>query len=721
MRYHDVFVFPTVAKPFAHSVFTACLLIFGSLSPAQNEPASTQVIKYKTAASVLSLSYAVAAQGGLARVKGTVTLSSALGLVVHDSTGGIWVDPQMTAVKYLPGDEVEVVGPIGPGQYSPRIGMPKIRLIGHGALPVPKKVTFQQLSSGEEDVQYVSIEGTIRAASSRSNVAHLKGVALSIAMPEGRVDAILVSHEQPILSNLINARVRVTATAMCRKNDSMQATGVVLVISSLSDIQIVRPGPSDPFTAPILPIGNLMRYRSGTDYFHPVRVRGVLTFYEPGNRLILQDATQAIEIFSADSPLLQIGDRVEAVGYPAPDATGPILRDAVLRQLGHGIPLEPVKLNLEDASSSKYRFCLISIQMQLLRVIDEPTRTLLLLEQGNMVTTAELESRMTVPRGLLIPGSAIRVSGINLLSGETGLIYGNSIQSKLLLRTWGDTTLITPAPWWTKTRLLYLSIALGALALGVLFLLLYVQLKRWNMETVMQERERLARDIHDTLAQSFAGIGFQLQVIRRSVANNESNALHHVDVARKLVQFSHREARKSLTPVANHSFAHADLFSSLKACAQGLAESGGIEIETTCSQQVISLPGAMNEQIFHIGQEAIANAIRHANPTRVVIALDYRVNSVQLKIVDNGQGFKMSGDLLGFGIRSMRKRASEISGELEIASTPGAGTCVSITVPVLRRIGFVSYVVTGFDLVGRFLESKIYARGRSKRNSYSDR
>jgi len=81
-----------------------------------------------------------------------------------------------------------------------------------------------------------------------------------------------------------------------------------------------------------------------------------------------------------------------------------------------------------------------------------------------------------------------------------------------------DTGVIAPAPWWTQTRLLYLSIILGALVFGVLILLLYVQLKRWNMETVLHERERLARDVHDTLAQSFAGIGFQLQVIRKCCA-----------------------------------------------------------------------------------------------------------------------------------------------------------------------------------------------------------
>lgn len=676
-----------VARIVAHALAMAAVSSFCMLCPmslAQKPAGSPPAVTYKSAASILSLPYRVAAQGGLARVVGTVTLSSELGLVVRDRTAGIWVDPDATHRRYEPGDRIEVVGPIGPGQYSPRITAPHIRLLGHGPLPAPTEVSFRQLSSGQQDVQYISIEGTIRAVNSRSNVAGLEGIAFSIMMPEGRVNAILTSGVRLPLSDFFDARVRVAATAMDRKNDNMQSTGVVLVISDPSQIEMIQPNALNPFATPIFPIGNLMRYGSGTDYFHPVRLRGVLTFYEPGDRLVLQDGTQAIEIFSADTPSLRIGDLVEAVGYPGPDATGPVLRDAVLREISHGPPLVPLPIDLQSASSSKYRFCLVSIEMHLLKVIDEPARTLLLLEQGNKIITAELNLQTIVPGGRLVPGSAIRVSGINVLSGETGLTYGNAIQSKLLLRSLADASLIRPAPWWTKTRLLDLSIVLGVVALCILLLLFYVQLKRWKMETVLQERERLARDIHDTLAQSFTGIGFQLQVIRRSIANNDPSTLYHVDVARKLVHFSHREARKSLTPIAEASLSSIDLLSSLKACALALTGSGEIIIETSCSEMVRPLPSAVNEQIFHIGQEAIANAVRHASPTRVTIDLDYRPDCVQLKVSDNGRGFMLSGDLLGFGIRSMRKRASEISGELEISSTPGAGTCVSASVPLIK-------------------------------------
>ncbi len=697
------------------------LCTLSSVLFAQQGPALPPRVKYTSAASILALPYDVAAQEGMARVVGTVTLSSSLGLVVRDRTAGLWVDPDGTRTRYQLGDRIEVIGTVGPGQYSPRITAPHIRLLGKGPLPAPTQVSYRQLSSGQLDVQYVSIKGTIRAVNSRSKIAGLEGTAFSIMMPEGRVDAILTSPLERPLSAFFDARVRVSATVMDRKNDNMQATGVVLAIPGPGAIEILPPSPPDPFETRLLKMGSLMRYGSGTDYFHPVRVRGVLTFYDPGNSLVLQDGTQALEIFSADALPLRLGDLAEAVGYPGPDATGPVLRDAVLRPLRHGVPLSPVPLDLLNTPSSKYRFCLISTEMRLLRLIDEPARTLLLLERGDQVITAELGERSTNPPASLVPGTAVRVAGINVLTGETGLTYGTAIQSELLLRSLADVRVVRPASWWTSARLANLSIALGAAAAVILALLLYVQLKRWKMETVLHERERLARDIHDTLAQSFTGIGFQLQVIRRSVANREESALHHVDVARKLVQFSHREARKSLAPVSVASTLGTDLLSSLKGCAEGLTGSGNIAIETSTSGVPQALRPPVSEQLFHIGQEAIANAIRHAAPNKVTVGIQYRPKGVQLKVTDNGRGFTVSGDLLGFGLRSMRKRASEISGELEIVSTPTAGTSVSVTVPIRERRSLTQFIGAFVHRVSRSLENTLHAKSKRPSHPHPDR
>ena len=669
------------------------ILIFCVFPSARTKAQGAPTINYRTAASVLSLPYNVAVKGGFAKLKGTITLSTPVGVVLQDHTGGIWVECCSKSKNPLVvGDVVTVVGTVGPGAYSPEIEKTTVNLDGHGPLPRPRNVSFVQLSSGQEDAQYVAIEGIIRTVTLRNdalNAAPTEGALLTIDMPEGRVDVALPTQCYKAASGLIGAKVRITATALARKNDDTQATGVLLVAPDISYLTVLSAGPDDLFSARMVPIGALLRYRSHTDYFHRIRLQGTLTYYEQGRRLILQDGSRAIEVFPADSQSLRIGDRIEAVGFPTPEAAGPVLRDAVTRRLAQGPPLEPVTITLREALASRYRSCLVSLHLRLVRVISEPTRTLLLLESGHDLTTAELDANIVIPTWLR-PGSDLQLIGIDMLNVEGGIGYLNyrdtTVHSILLLQSLNDISLISPATWWNQTRLLSLIIVLGILLTSFLVLLMYVQLKRWKVESTLRERERLARDVHDTLAQSFAGVGFQLQVIRRAITTGDENLLHHVDTARDLVQFSHREARRSLVPSISEESVGTDLLSSLNEKAQALVKNGLIKIEAHSTGSVRAIPSDVKMQLFRIGQEAIANAIRHADPARLAISVEYEDSLVRLKVIDDGRGFLIRGDLLGFGIRGMRKRASEINADFDLVSVPGVGTTIAVSVPIRKRM-----------------------------------
>jgi signal transduction histidine kinase len=650
----------------------------------------------------------VAVKGGFAKLKGTITLSTPVGVVLHDHTGGIWVECCSKSKNLLVvGDVVTVVGTVGPGAFSPEIEKTTVNLDGHGPLPRPRNVSFVQLSSGQEDAQYVAIEGIIRTITLRNdalNAAPTEGALLTVDMPEGRIDVALPTQCYKAASGLIGAKVRIAATALARKNDDTQATGVLLVAPDISYLTVLRAGPDDLFSARMVPIGALLRYRSHTDYFHRIRLRGTLTYYERGRRLILQDDSRAIEVIPADSQSLRIGDRIETVGFPTPEAAGPVLRDAVTRRLAQGPPLEPVPITLREALASRYRSCLVSLHLRLVRVISEPTRTLFVLESGPDLTTAELDANIAIPTWLR-PGSDLRLIGINLLTVEGGIGYLNyhdtTVHSVLLLQSLNDISLISPATWWNETRLLSLIVVLGILLTSFLVLLTYVQLKRWKVESTSRERERLARDVHDTLAQSFAGVGFQLQVIRRAITTGDKNLLHHVDTARDLVQFSHREARKSLVPSISEESVGTDLLSSLNEKARALVKNGLIKIEAHSTGSVRAIPSDVKMQLFRIGQEAIANAIRHADPTQLAINVEYEDNLVRLMVIDDGRGFLIRGDLLGFGIRGMRKRASEINADFDLVSVPGVGTTIAVSVPIRKR----KNLLLGFNPANTFRKS----------------
>lgn len=689
---HDNHKIARFARRRVELICNVLIVVLCILALTEARGSGSPTIAYRTASSVLSLPYEVAAKGGLAELKGTITLSSPKGLVLHDRTAGVWVDyfsgPEN---RFAVGDVVTVIGTVGPGAYSPEIDHPTIRLDGHAPLPPSIDVSFEELSSGQEDAQYVAIDGLIRSVNLRNDALTTvpnESVFVTIDMTKGSVDVVLPTQYYDTLIGLIGAKARITATVLARKNDDRQSTGVLLVAPDISNVKVLGPGPHDLFSTRMVPIGYLLRYGSHTDYFHRIRLVGTLTYYQQGHRFILQDGSRAIEVIPASSEPLQIGDRIEAVGFPSPEAAGPVLHDAVIRKIEKGPPLPPISVTLQEALASRYRSCLVSLHLRLVRVISEPARTLLLLDSGHDVTIAELEANGTLP-GWLRPGSDLRLTGIDMLSVEGGIDYLNynetSPHSVLLLRSLDDISLISPATRWTQTRLLYVIGLLGILLTAFLVLLLYIQLKRWKAESTFRERERLASDVHDTLAQSFTGVGLQLQVIRRAITTGDPNLLHHVDTARDLVRFSHNEARKFLMPRNSQESLGEDLLSSLSENAQLLVKNGQIQVEAHYTGHVRTIPRQARVQLFRIGQEAIANAIRHADPTHLDISIQYEDRQARLKIIDDGRGFVMRGDLLGFGIRGMRKRASEIDADFDLVSVPGVGTTVIVSVPIPKR------------------------------------
>ena len=134
--------------------------------------------------------------------------------------------------------------------------------------------------------------------------------------------------------------------AMSTKNENRQITAVILSVPSIRNVTVLRPAPEDLFAKPLTPIGRLMQYRSGTDYDHRVRVAGTATFYKPGESLILEENGKALFVATTQTADIALGDRVEAVGFPAAQASGPVLQDAVFRRIAAGAPLSPTAVEL---------------------------------------------------------------------------------------------------------------------------------------------------------------------------------------------------------------------------------------------------------------------------------------------------------------------------------------------------------------------------------------
>jgi signal transduction histidine kinase len=319
---------------------------------------------------------------------------------------------------------------------------------------------------------------------------------------------------------------------------------------------------------------------------------------------------------------------------------------------------------------------------------------MLLLQSDSNLLLAEMPQ--PVDRNALLnlqEGSTILVSGISLIEVEGHWDYEPSIVSnKLLLRSSKDIQVLIPPSWWTTLHVIYLAALFAFVSLVFLALVVYNGIERWKLQAVLEERERMAHEIHDTLAQSFAGIGFQLQAIRKAIPAGMPNLRNQVDLAKDLVRHSHREARRSLEPLTQNTSEDLDVLPSLEACAHKMVEGGSVEIVVASAGVARSLPRNIASCLIRIGQEAIANAIRHADPDHLDVLLTFGKNTVCLLVKDDGKGFVKSGDLLGFGLRGMRKRAACILAKLEILSQPGQGTQVEVTVPLPRDLRLASFL-----------------------------
>jgi signal transduction histidine kinase/ligand-binding sensor domain-containing protein len=205
-----------------------------------------------------------------------------------------------------------------------------------------------------------------------------------------------------------------------------------------------------------------------------------------------------------------------------------------------------------------------------------------------------------------------------------------------------------------------------------------------QFRAVLSERNRIAREIHDNLAQDILGISVQLELVSRLMPGAAEAAKGHLDRARMLVRNSMTEARRYVWDLRSEELQKKDLPAALADTARRLTADTGVEAVVDVSGPLQPLPIAVETNLLRIGQEAVNNAVRHAQASRIHVALNFDTRSVQLSVSDNGRGFDTGEQLADghFGLIGMRERAEEIGGVLTIQSADKRGTQVTIDVPL---------------------------------------
>ncbi|NER84182.1 MAG: GAF domain-containing sensor histidine kinase, partial [Leptolyngbya sp. SIO1D8] len=203
-----------------------------------------------------------------------------------------------------------------------------------------------------------------------------------------------------------------------------------------------------------------------------------------------------------------------------------------------------------------------------------------------------------------------------------------------------------------------------------------------QQSAVLGERNRLARDIHDTLAQSLGGIILHLQAADSIYTTDLQDKQTHVTQARQLASQALTEARRSVQALRPQLLEQTTLDQAFDSLLQQLTRNSSLHITYELHGSPYRLPPEVEAHLLRISREAITNSLRHAQATELVVDFTYEPRQVQLRIQDNGQGFDRDRPTFGYGLITMQERAQQIAAHLHLSSQFGQGTIVQVTLPI---------------------------------------
>ncbi|MDB6122956.1 MAG: histidine kinase [Pedosphaera sp.] len=656
-------------------------------------------------AQVRALSPEEAARGFPIKLQAVVTFYNEKkfnNLFIHDSSGGIHVDTgKLKATILEPGQLVDVEGVSDPGAFVPNISATRLEVAGKSQLPEPRQVSFEHIITGQEACQWIEVNGIVRCVREDSRRERLE-----IEMVTG--GSRLVAHVSDFgrstnySERLVDARVRIRGVCTTLFNRRRQLSNVRLLVPGMAEVFVDEPAPLEPFAMPICTVSSLMRFAPEGSYGRRARVQGVVIFQQPDHSLFIRDKTQGLFIETAQNTVVQPGDRVDVIGFPARGEWTPILQDAIFRKTGDTLSVPPVRVTAEQALMGTNNADLVQLEAMILDRVPRPTEEILVLQSSNLIFNAQLE-RVAGKESLALfsKGSRIRLTGICRVDVAWNR-WPEQISPQsfhILLRSPADLMILQNPPWWTLSRLFWvLSIMIVLLVVGIVWVgTLRRQVReqteaisrKIHREAILQERHRMAREIHDTLVQSFAAISLQLEAIRGKIPSQSGMFAKSLELAHRIARESLIDARRSIWALHSETIPEANLAALLAASLKTITDGTGIENSIQVKGEVLSLPAEIENNLFYIGREAVINAVKHAAPKNITLELCREDHLLSLLVLDDGSGFdasKASTDSSinynGFGMISMRERAEQIRAELTIQSQHGKGTAVIVKVPL---------------------------------------
>jgi signal transduction histidine kinase len=650
-----------------------------------------------------------AAGGQHALIRGVITcaLPEFNAAVVQDRTAGIYIDRWNPSLGGPPrmGELVEVEGLTDPGEFAPRVHADRITRLGTGELPPPVHPYWDQLINGSLDTQFVEIQGIVTSVRADGVTLLTHGGKINVRLfgANGGTNGVALKPYE-------GALIQVRGCLFASWDPATHEVNVSEVRMFSPSVTVIEPAPVDAFAVTPKRVTDLLQFDPQASALRGVKVSGQIVHEREGEYYAME-GTNGFRFIPKETVSLGIGDLVEVVGFPSLTGPSPVLQEALARKTGVA-PL-PDARPLDANSLFRAENDAIRVRAKAVLLNLSGDQRTLELQAGLQRFVAHLDGdgRSAAPQRVS-PGAS-QLKDIDLPLGSrlelTGVYAGNGgnrttgtevANFELLLNSPADIRVLARPPFWTLQRLLILVGALlGGLGLALVWIRLLhhkVQQRTAQLQKEMhdreqaehqrglaQERARIARDLHDDLGSSLTEItmlataspGLKLPADEatermETIAGKSRTLVYALDE----IVWAVDPARDTLASVARYLASYAEEY------LAGLKVACRVQIPNSFPDQMVS--GEVRHHLFLAVKEALNNAVRHGGATQIGFRVRVLEARLLISITDNGSGFDTSGRSNGHGLLNLRNRLEHLHGHCELESSPGAGTTVSLQLPL---------------------------------------
>lgn len=635
---------------------------------------------------------------------------------IENETGAIQLKERVfwpdKVADIVPGDQVRIRGDIIRGQNGILYTYARqIDVLSHGPAPLPVEATAADFYRGKYLYRLIRITGTVIDAFTDE----IDPRFMFLIVSSGR-ESIYVSIRKPEtgdrrLLDLVGSTVSVIGVgARERASRPQNRKGQYLCASSLSAITVIKPPPADRFAVPVCTNVNADVLAIMTGDIRRRKITGRVAAAWHGNRVLVRTPYGISRVDLLGDVLPSCGSVIEAVGTPETDLYNINLSGAIWRQTQASVPPELPPRQVEFSHlvtdrqgrreiKPKYHGLPVTVRgtvRELRETIENGIR--LTLECDKHLVPVEFNSPDLLPAGLGV-GCEAAITGVCIMNVENWRPQSPFPHIEgfvLAVRAPQDVTVLSRPPWWTAGRLVAaIAILLGTLLAILLWNLALQRLVerrsrelarekvgRMESELKIQERTRLAVELHDSVAQNLTGVSMEIDTATQLAQEDGDSMFRHLAIAAKTLQSCRDELRNCLWDLRSRALEEDNMNEAIRRTVA--PQITGVELVIRFSVPRKRLSDDTAHALLRIIRELVVNAVRHGKARIVRIAGSIEENRLLFSVRDDGTGFDPDtcpGVLQGhFGLQGIKERVSKFGGTLSIDSAPGSGTKTTVSI-----------------------------------------